>query len=75
MIIHDSNYQKPLHSFTVRLHEPRPPRQNFETNFEINQSKVEILTMKLLVIVLTASSKYLVNHLSEACKQGIVTFV
>ena len=41
-IIHDFNCQQPLHSFTVRLHEPRPHRQNFDTNFEINQSKVEI---------------------------------
>ena len=35
-IIHDFNCQQPLHSFTVRLHEPRPHRQNFDTNFEIN---------------------------------------
>ena len=27
---------------TVRPHEPRPPRQNFKTNFEISQSQVEI---------------------------------
>ena len=27
---------------TVRPHEPRPPGQNFETNFEISQSQVEI---------------------------------
>ena len=37
---------------TVRPHEPRPPRQNFKTNFEISQSQVEIQTMKFGITVL-----------------------
>ena len=32
----------PLSFFTVRTHEPIPSRENFETNFEISQSQVEI---------------------------------
>ena len=38
--------------FTVRLNEPRPPRQHFETNFEISQSHVEMHTMKSHIILL-----------------------
>lgn len=29
-------------SFTVRLHERRPPKQNLETKFEISQSQVDM---------------------------------
>ena len=38
--------------FTVRLNEPRPPRQHFETNVEISQSHVEMHTMKSHIILL-----------------------
>ena len=31
----------------VRPHEPRPPRQNFETHFEISQSHLQIKSAKL----------------------------
>ena len=45
------------HVITVWPHEPRPPRQSFETNLEISQSQVEIETMKLCIILFRANSK------------------
>ena len=42
-------------AITVQPNEPRPPRQNFETNFEISQSHVEIWTMRLRTLVLSST--------------------
>ena len=36
------NHWNHSNNLTVRPHKPRPPRQSFETNFEISQSQVKI---------------------------------